>query len=1255
MAVAILIILSAIFSSVFRSLTPWAQQYKGEVEHQLSQLLAQPVTIQTMETGWYWFQPVIKLKDVVLASGQNSPIRIEKLYIGINILQSLINRKILTSMLYVDNVHLVLRQKSGSWQVEGISNQDVLNNEMNWQKMKAMLAWLGSQDKLIMRHVSLDLYTLEGKKSPVRDLNLSIINSGSYHKLKGQAAFKGTPASLFQVTGHLQFNPNQLEQTKGQIYFSGKQVSSIQLQKLFPKLSLQLPLVKGHGDLSLWMDLDKGLISGLQAQFKFQDLSWHAQHQGIKQIQSLEANISWEPDSTGWQFQADRIHLIVDKFHWPENQLALKFDHNQNSYQLFVKAIALKSLFSLGIDWPGNLKQLHTMEPHGMLINSQFLIKEGQPNYILTRFNHLGWKTEDKKYQVTNLSGVLNWQPQEGRLELDSEQTKIAIQNLPTQTFSLLNGNLEWKELSEGMRLSIDRFVLSQEDLTLSADAVFDQITKQSLGRIQLNAEFSGKNIQQWIPYIPSKYLKPKLDVWLKTDLKKIAKISGKLIINGMAADFPFDEGKGELSLVSHAVGVELYITPQWPLITELEGYIKLKNRNLSMDIINGDLQGVPIKEMSLKIDDLGKQHENVLIHTVVQGSAQKIQNFVMSSPLKDTLWSLKLMSLKKLILINLGLEVPLSEDKPLLAKGSIGFTDNIILLNNPTGTLTLENVDGTLNFTEQGITDSALTTNLLGHPFKITVQRSKVPSQRTSTTLSAEGGFSIEALKNHFNSPIFDHFKGSFPILAELKLGDNSKNLGQLDLKSDLLGLEIDLPAPLGKIHDIKVPLDVNLEFNLKRGIRVQGRYNEHLSSDVLFQDNKGHYDLTSGQIRLGSAQALDQNIPGLAIVGNLDTFDLPAWTAVFMKFSTGMSKVDLVHYLRIIHLKMGQLTFLKQQFDNMEIKAKLLADKSWSLNLKQKNIAGDLVYRPLTNAVSGYMNHLHLQPIEQAKSSPSYLRPEQIPNLNLRIDNLSVGTKNIGTMTLKSQSSPNRWLIDYCRIETPFYQLNVTGDWVRKEKVNKTNIQLNLQIQNLAKSLERWNIIPVVDANKGEMEFRGHWNNSLVNFSLASLYGSMNLQLKQGVITHLSPETEGKLGLGKLLSILSLQTIPRRLKLDFSDLSQKGFSFDIFQGSFDVKRGIMSTNDSYLDGPVASATMQGNLDLVKRLYDMNVKITPHITASLPIVATIAGGPIAGIAMWAANKILSQGMQKISGYSYKVSGPWSDPIVQQLKIIRGN
>ena len=99
------------------------------------------------------------------------------------------------------------------------------------------------------------------------------------------------------------------------------------------------------------------------------------------------------------------------------------------------------------------------------------------------------------------------------------------------------------------------------------------------------------------------------------------------------------------------------------------------------------------------------------------------------------------------------------------------------------------------------------------------------------------------------------------------------------------------------------------------------------------------------------------------------------------------------------------------------------------------------------------------------------------------------------------------------------------------------------------------------------------------------------------------------------------------------------------------------MTTEDSYLDGPVAYASMKGDLDIVNHLYDVDLRVSPYIMASLPIVVTIAGGPIAGpiagFATWVASKLINKGLQQISAYTYKISGPWLDPIVQQVHIYK--
>ncbi|WP_454782589.1 YhdP family protein [Legionella sp. WA2022007384] len=1301
MLLAILIIFMAVLSSIFRSLTPWAKEYKGEVEQHLSILIGQPVTIQTMETGWYWFQPVLKLHQVTLGNDSDQAFRINKLLVGINLFKSLWTWQIQPGVLYIDDMHLNLREKDHHWTIDGVATDSLNSSDMTPEKTKQILIWLSQQEHLIIKQVSAYFHFSDGGLIPVNGLNVSVVNRGGHYKFKGEAQLAQTSSTNFQLLGDGYFDPDHFEDIEGKFYFSAKNVVPAQWQSLIPKATEHLE--GGKGSINLWLDVHHGAISSIQAQVRFKRLAWRLlNNQQSQLIQSFFANLSWKPDNLGWTFQADPIKLRIGGVTWPENKLLLKYNKEQQSYQLFVKSIIIESLFSNAINWPKSIQKILSMKPQGVLQDTQILvalntnvsvippipvfntftvtsespaslnISQNVPdpllirgndfsisdysiNYVLTRFEQLGWNASGNIPQVKNLSGVINWQPEQGRLELDSENISVKVKGYPEQTLTLLNGAFDWKELSDGLRISVERLVINQPELTLSMQGAIDQATRQSVGNIRIGAEFSGKNWQQWVAFLPKKYMKPKLYLWLKNDVKRIAVASGRVRVNGLAKDFPFDNNTGEFSIESYASGGELAINSKWPVVKEIDGYIHLKNRNLNIDIVHANFQGVPAKQMFLRIHDIGKNKENLLVTGKIDASVQKMMNYVMASPLRKKLSLLKMLSVKGAALLDLSVQVPLyPENDEVLAKGNVTFKNNTITVNHELGQFAVRNVSGGLMFNETGITDSYLFASILGHPMNIKVQSVKAP--KPATTIAITGKCTVDSLKNQFKLPFLSVVDGSLDMNAVLKLSDKPSDADSISFTSSLEGLEVNLPEPLGKKSDTKAALELNLELNAKNSMRLRGNYDKRLSADLLFKNTKEVYAFDSGQVRLGAANAVNQKLPGLSIVGVLKGFDLHEWRDVYNQFSSPKTGASLLNNLRIINVTIDKLSFMKQQFNKMIVKAKILPSKDWSFNLQQKNIAADLIYRSPANELSGHVYHLNLEKIDTVGedfTESTQVHPNQIPNLNLRVDNLSVGKVQVGDVTLKSQSTAEKFKIDYCQITSPVYQLNVQGEWIQKENINQTNLDLKLNITNLAKTLERWHVTPTVHAKKGYMEFHGGWKKSLYQFSLASLKGSMYLQLKNGRITHLSKETEEKLGLGKLLSILSLQTIPRRLQLDFSDLAHQGYSFDIFQGNFIVNKGIMGTQDSYLDGPVAYASMKGDLDLVKHTYDLNLKISPHITASLPVVATIAGGPVAGVAAWVANKIINQSMQKISAYSYKISGPWNEPVVQQLDIVK--
>jgi len=341
--------------------------------------------------------------------------------------------------------------------------------------------------------------------------------------------------------------------------------------------------------------------------------------------------------------------------------------------------------------------------------------------------------------------------------------------------------------------------------------------------------------------------------------------------------------------------------------------------------------------------------------------------------------------------------------------------------------------------------------------------------------------------------------------------------------------------------------------------------------------------------------------------------------------------------------------------------VKMKRLNQDEWDVVLRLREVNADLKYYTSSHTLSGHIPDVWIDSNWFAsQSAKKYdFSPQDIPNLNIAVDNLHWNGKELGVAALKSKSYKNHWELEEFSLRTDAYAFALKGNWqqnlTNKGSENLSRIDAQINMRNLGKSLKYWQMPAVVDAKRGNITLTGEWKKPFFDFSWAAFRGEASMNLRNGLITHFDKATEEKIGLGKLLSILSLQTIPRRLTLDFSDLSQSGYSFDIFDGHFKFSQGVMNTQDTYVDGPVAYASMKGDLDLDKRLYDLNLQVSPHIAASLPIVATIAGGPVAGpvagIATWMAIKLINHGMEKISSYSYRVSGPWLDPIVQQVDI----
>jgi uncharacterized protein YhdP len=203
--------------------------------------------------------------------------------------------------------------------------------------------------------------------------------------------------------------------------------------------------------------------------------------------------------------------------------------------------------------------------------------------------------------------------------------------------------------------------------------------------------------------------------------------------------------------------------------------------------------------------------------------------------------------------------------------------------------------------------------------------------------------------------------------------------------------------------------------------------------------------------------------------------------------------------------------------------------------------------------------------------------------------------------------------------------------------------NIKLNSE--KLDKTMERFGYYESVSGGHGTFEARVNWMDTPMRFSLAGLSGTAQMNLRKGQLLDINP------GAGRLFGLLSLQALPRRLTLDFSDLFKKGFSFDKITGDFEIENGNAYTNNMEMDSSFATINIYGRTGLAARDYDQFVSVNAKVTASLPLAGALLGGPVVGAAVLALDKLLlAPGLEDATTREYTITGSWDDPKVEEVE-----
>lgn len=668
---------------------------------------------------------------------------------------------------------------------------------------------------------------------------------------------------------------------------------------------------------------------------------------------------------------------------------------------------------------------------------------------------------------------------------------------------------------------------------------------------------------------------------------------------------------------------MKLQYSPQWPAIDSMNGNIKIEGDAIFVQTNEGDIMGMPVETVNAKISPISKnQYPIVTVIGQVKGRLEQALAFLKETPLQKTVYpSLETLSPEGDMFLKLDLHIPLNN---LQAKvnGSVEVEDGT--LNIKDFNLNLEDLNGIFDFNNQGVNNAKAKAKFEGNDVNISA---------TPDYISADTKLSIELLKKQFSWPFLDFFRGETEVNVKRMQKDAS-----IVIESDLLGIESILPPPLNKDPNTKLPFTFT---DQREGTQFYYSFNakDMLDGKLDFTSQNGELKLRSGQIILGGKNAAWVNQSVLLIGGTLKTLDVNEWKP-FITTKSNITNIPVN-----INLYVDQLKAFGFNFPKIEVSHESRFTNTWNLDSPAIKGLVSLPYGSENNFIFN-LDRLKISgDISQHPMQSQMLSPDNKMNILFQARDLTFGGKSFGDVAFNLKPNENGYRIEKISIKNSDYLFEANGEWNLKPDQINTQLKGQILSENLAKVFSQMGLTSSFEDGQGRLQFDLQWPDSPFGFSLKTAEGIAYLQMKSGHIQGVNA------GLGKIIGLLNIDTIKRRLQLDFSDLVKEGFVFDTLDGSFKFQKGLAVTNDFLVDGPAAKIELAGNANLESKQLNLNMTVVPKaVSSSLPIAAGLASGnPAVGLGVWALDKITGSRISNITQHQYRVTGTWDAPHIEEM------
>lgn len=1274
-ALAIAVLAAAVIVSLIRVMLPGIGQYREEIQDWASAYMGQTVTIEAIGADWRGWTPYLHFTNISLRApdDQRAITRFQQASVRIDLLASLAQRQMVPGELTVSGVQLsVVRSRDGAVTIEGVTPEDA---DAPSYRRNALVYWLHQQRHLSIQGATVTWHDHKARHAPLAftEVALRIRSDGEHHLVEGSALL---PAGMgermrFALDAH---GDLLTEDWYGEVYLQAQGVSpSFLAHYAGPPV---LPVAGGRADLHLWSAWRKARVMSIDGDFELADLELGSgtQRTRIRAAQGLlQARRGAEH---GWQLIAEDLLLNTDRGQWRPSRFELLFSTDPKPGPEYLSmavdylrlddaAPVMSTLELLPRDWRELLRELG---PTGSMTELRFDYRPSAPRTerFLAEARVVDLMTRPRG-AIPGLNGVdvrIAAGADGGLLSFDTQAMQISVpERLPEPLWvDRLSGGLHWARTEGGWSVISDSLMVANNDLEAELRGRLE-LGGEDGPEANLVAAIRRGSLENMARYLPLGLLPAKGEEWLLRAVPSGRIISGGAILRGPLKHFPFDAGEGVFEVQAVVTDAILEYARSWPRIEELEAEVLFQGRGIAVNAVSGKIFDADLTRATARIDDVTRPPRTVVAQGRFEGAIRDTRQFVLASPLREGIGKrIEELVIEGAMALDLNLRIPLGDFETELA-GTLHLPGNRLAVARLGMEFT--GLKGAVEFSRKDWSAPALEGSYRGRPVRLELAGGTGSDPAGQVALMrgrADAGFILEHLAEMGpgvadwaeRSPLVRTMAGETDWSARLALPAGWESGGdpaRLQIDASLEGMAIDAPAPLGKGAAERRPLELETALGQAEHKEVRFRYGNVADGEVVYTSGEAGLGFHRAALRFGEATSRLPQGPGLWVGGRLPELQLSAWRDFLgTQGPDALPRAATLPDPTRVELTVDRLEVLQQWLDQ----ARLEVDKApaeWTIRVDSSQAAGTIrmPHERTGGPVVMDFQRLALQRGERGQDGlpQSEADPRRLPPLELRAQDFSFDGYRLGAMDLSTVPDPHGLQLNRLQFRSPAAEIDATGSWRLLDGVQHSQFNIDVRSPALAGLLENFGYTaPAIEGGETSIAIDAAWQGTPADFALKRLNGMLRLEVGAGRFLDLDPKA------GRLFGLLSLQTLPRRLSLDFNDLFKKGFTFDRIEGSFSLDDGNAYTNNLTMEGPSARVTITGRTGLADQDYDQRVTVTPQVASSLPVASALFGPPgmVVGGVLFLAERLFKAVPNQIDAMlsrQYTITGSWDDPVIQ--------